>query len=40
MRCTTYNIIKMQSFEATDFHVWKIHVQLGMNEREIFYTIK
>lgn len=38
-KCTTYYIVKLQSFEATDFHVWKIHVQLGMKEREIFYTV-
>ncbi|KAK8919425.1 hypothetical protein KSP39_PZI020937 [Platanthera zijinensis] len=32
--------IKLQSFDASDFLSWKIQVQLGMKEREIFYTVQ
>lgn len=34
-----YDIVKLQSFDATEFHGWKLHVQLGMKERGIFYTV-
>ena len=34
-----YDIIKLQSFDVIEFHGWKLHIQFGMKEREIFYTV-
>lgn len=36
---SSYDIVKLQSFDHTEFHGWKLHVQFGMKEREIFYTV-
>ncbi|KAK8924051.1 hypothetical protein KSP39_PZI019801 [Platanthera zijinensis] len=36
---STFDIVKLQSFDSTEFHCWKLHVQLGMKERGIFYTV-
>ncbi|KAK8944493.1 hypothetical protein KSP39_PZI008150 [Platanthera zijinensis] len=38
-KLSSYDIVKLQSFDLSDFHAWKLHVQLGMKEREIFYTV-
>ncbi|KAK8946931.1 hypothetical protein KSP39_PZI007096 [Platanthera zijinensis] len=38
-KVTSYDIVKLQSFDLSEFHAWKLHVQLGMKEREIFYTV-
>ncbi|KAK8931286.1 hypothetical protein KSP39_PZI016688 [Platanthera zijinensis] len=38
-RYSTLDIVELQSFTLTDFHYWKLHVQLEMKERDIFYIV-